>query len=567
VKPIQTLFDAIMNDKRDVFVPMLSKLGINMSKEALEEKGKPLLKLVMQEWLPAGDALLQMIVNHLPSPVEAQRYRVENLYSGPMDDECAVAIRRCDPKGPLMMYVSKMVPTSEKGRFYAFGRVFSGTIGTGQQVRIQGPDYIPGKKIDLYVKKIQRTILMMGRYVEQLPDIPCGNICGLVGVDQYLLKSGTITTHEDAHNIVTMRYSVSPVVRVSVEPANASDLPKLMEGLKRLAKSDPLVQCFTAPTGEHIIAGAGELHLEICLKDLRDDFMKGASIKIGKPIVSFCETVKDKTEMVCLSKSPNKHNRVSMTAEPLGEEFCKAVDEGEINPEEETKIKARKLADNYGWDVTEARKIWAFGLPPDGKANVIVDATKGIAYLQEIKDSVVGAFIQASGAGVLCEEAMRGIRFNIVDVTLHADAIHRGAGQIMPTTKRAMYACQIKSKPGLMEPMYLCDITVPESAMSGVYTTLNARRGIIESKEDRAGTPLTQIRAFLPVLESFGFAQLLRQNTSGQAFPQMIFSHWQMVNGEAYEAGSQCNQIILTVRERKGLKASLPDFNDYFDKL
>jgi len=567
VKPIQTLVDAIMADKKNVYLPMLQKLGVEIPKEHREEKGKPLMKIVLQEWLPAGDALLQMIVNHLPSPVEAQRYRVENLYSGPMDDECAVAIRRCDRDGPLMMYVSKMVPTSEKGRFYAFGRVFSGVISTGQTVRIMGPDYIPGKKVDLYVKKIQRVVLMMGRYTEQMVDAPCGNILGLVGVDQYLLKSGTITTSEDAHNIITMKYSVSPVVRVAVEPTNASDLPKLMEGLKRLAKSDPLVQCFTAPTGEHIIAGAGELHLEICLKDLRDDFMKGAAIKIGKPVVSFCETVKDQSEMVCLSKSPNKHNRLNMTAEPLGEDFCKAVDDNEINPEEEMKIRARKLADNFGWNVTDARKIWAFGLGPDGKANVIVDSTKGIAYMTEIKDSVVGAFTQATASGVLCEEAMRGIRFNLLDVTLHADAIHRGAGQIMPPTKRVMYACQIKSKPGLMEPMYIADITVPESAMSGVYTTLNARRGIIESKEDRAGTPLTQIKAYLPVLESFGFTQLLRQNTSGQAFPQMIFSHWAMVNGDAYDASSQCQQIIMSVRERKGLKKEMPAFEDYYDKL
>lgn len=134
-----------MNDKKDIYKAMLTKLNIVLPKGTEEEKGKPLLKMIMQEWLPAGDALLQMIVNHLPSPVEAQRYRVENLYSGPMDDECAVGIRRCDPKAPLMMYVSKMVPTSEKGRFYAFGRIFSGTIGTGQTCRIQGPDYIPGK--------------------------------------------------------------------------------------------------------------------------------------------------------------------------------------------------------------------------------------------------------------------------------------------------------------------------------------------------------------------------------------------------------------------------------------
>merc|ERR1719201_2334662 len=156
-----------------------------------------------------------MIVTRLPSPQKAQKYRVNNLYEGPMDDEAAQAIRKCEKEGPLMMYVSKMVPTSDKGRFYAFGRVFSGTIATGQKVRIQGPHYKPGSKDDLNIKSIQRTILMMGRFTEQIPDVPCGNTVALVGVDQYILKSGTITTFEDAHNITAMKYSVSPVVKVA----------------------------------------------------------------------------------------------------------------------------------------------------------------------------------------------------------------------------------------------------------------------------------------------------------------------------------------------------------------
>merc|ERR1712137_1172276 len=272
-------------------------------------------------WLPAAETLLQMIVNHLPSPKIAQAYRAENLYAGPIDGAAGVAIANCDANGPLMMYISKMVPTSEKGRFYAFGRVFSGVCTTGATVRIQGPDFVHGKKTDLYVKKIQRTILMMGRYVEQMPDCPCGNIIGLVGIDAYLLKAGTITTFEEAHNFVTMKYSVSPVVRVAVDVKNASDLPKLMEGLTRLAKSDPLVLCFTAPTGEHIVAGCGELHLEICLKDLSEDFMKGAPLVISEPVVTFCETVEATTDIDVISKSPNKHNRIYLRAEPLGDKF------------------------------------------------------------------------------------------------------------------------------------------------------------------------------------------------------------------------------------------------------
>jgi len=360
---------------------------------------------------------------------------------------------------------------------------------------------------------------------------------------------------------------VSPVVRVAVECCNAADLPKLMEGLKRLAKSDPLVQCYTAQTGEHIVAGAGELHLEICLKDLRDDFMKGAPVKVGQPVVSFCEAITKVTELQVIAKSPNKHNRIYMQAEPLGDQFCAGMDSGEIKENDEVKVRARLLADQYGWDVTDARKIWSFGCPPDGRSNVLVDTTKAVQYLSEIKDSMVGAFIQATAAGIICEEAMRGIRFNLQDITMHADSIHRGAGQIMPPTKRAMSACQIKSGPTLLEPLYVADITVPQHAVAGVYTTLNARRGIVEGKTDRPGTPLCQIRAFLPVMESFGFTSLLRQNTGGQAFPQMIFSHWQLLSGDVYEEKSQVHTVAVAVRERKGLKDALPKFADYYDKL
>merc|ERR1712139_256420 len=189
-----------------------------------------------------------------------------------MDDDAANSIRACNADGGLMMYVSKMVPTSDKGRFYAFGRVFAGTIATGQKIRIQGPHYKPGSKEDLAIKNIQRTVLMMGRSTEQIQDVPCGNTVALVGVDQYILKTGTITTIDTAHNIVAMKYSVSPVVRVSVKPKDGKDLPKLVEGLKKLSKSDPLVVCSTEESGEHIIAGCGELHVEICLKDLRDEY-------------------------------------------------------------------------------------------------------------------------------------------------------------------------------------------------------------------------------------------------------------------------------------------------------
>jgi len=563
--PIFKVFDAIMGYKKEEIEKLLTKLGVVLKGEEKEDDGKKLLKTVMRKWLPAGEALLQMITIHLPSPLTAQRYRCEMLYEGPMDDEAAVGIKACDPNAPLMMYVSKMVPTSDKGRFYAFGRVFSGKVASGMKSRIMGPNFVPGKKEDLYEKTIQRTILMMGRYVEAIEDVPAGNICGLVGVDQFLVKTGTITTFKDAHNMRVMKFSVSPVVRVAVEAKNPGDLPKLVEGLKRLSKSDPMVQCIIEESGEHIIAGAGELHLEICLKDLEEDHAC-IPIKKSDPVVSYRETVAEESSEVCLSKSPNKHNRLFMKARPMPDGLAEDIDKGEVTPRGEFKTRARYLQEKYDYDVTEARKIWCFG--PDGSGpNIVMDVTKGVQYLNEIKDSVVAGFQWASKEGVLAEENMRGVRFDIHDVTLHTDAIHRGGGQIIPTARRCFYACVLTAVPRLMEPVYLCEIQCPESAVGGIYGVLNRRRGHVIEECQIAGTPMFVVKAYLPVNESFGFTADLRSNTGGQAFPQCVFDHWQMYPGDATKPENKVYQIIMDIRKRKGLKEGLPELANYMDKL
>eukprot|EP01083_Nonionella_stella_P118836 354883_1 len=405
--PICKMFDAVMNDKKQKIAKMLKAVGVELKKEDLELVGKPLLKRIMQKWLPASDAVLEMIIVHLPSPVTAQKYRVGTLYDGPLDDEAATAIRNCDtsPNAPLMMYISKMVPAADRGRFFAFGRVYSGKIRTGGKVRIMGPNYVPGSKTDLWIKNVQRTMIMMGRTQEQVQDIPAGNTAGLVGIDQYLLKSGTLTTCATAYPIKTMKFSVSPVVRVAVSAKNSKDLPKLVEGMKRLSKSDPMVLCYMEDSGEHIIAGCGELHLEICLKDLQEDFM-GCDVDIGNPIVSYRESVSAKSNQICLSKSANKHNRLYVLAEPLGDEFCADVESKKIDPRGDAKIRGRYIADTYEWDVSEARKIWAFGPDTDGP-NVMMDQTKGVDYLLEIKESVNNGFMWAAKTGPMCDEQMR----------------------------------------------------------------------------------------------------------------------------------------------------------------
>jgi elongation factor 2 len=564
--PIVKLANAVMKNQKERVWKMLTALNIVVKESEKEKEGKELLKLIFQRWLNAADALLEMIVMSLPSPRTAQRYRVENLYEGPMDDECANAIRNCDQDGPLMVFISKMIPTNDKGRFYAFGRVFSGIVKSGEKVRIMGPAYKPGSKFDLSIKSVQRCVLMMGGKVEQVPDVPCGNTVGLVGIDQYLLKQGTLSTSEVAHNIKVMKYSVSPVVRVAVECKNAADLPKLVEGLKRLSKSDPLVQCTNTSTGEHIIAGCGELHIEICLKDLEEEYAKVPIVK-SDPVVSYKETVTvDEFSEICLAKSPNKHNRIFIRSEVLGISLSQDIEDEKLGPKTDVKIRNRKLADDYDWDINDAKKIWFFG-PDNMGPNMLVDTTKAAQYLSEIKDSMGSAFQWVTKEAPLTDENMRGVRLNIMDVTLHADTIHRGAGQIVPAARKAMFAAHLSGKPRLQEPVFLVEIQTPEEAVGGIHTVLNQRRGEYIDEEQVMGTPLKLIKAYLPVAESFGFTQHLRTETSGRAFPQCVFDHWEVITSDPYKEDTTSFNIVKEIRKRKGLKEVLPVPEDYTDRM
>jgi elongation factor 2 len=564
LEPISQVFKCTMNNETEKTQKLLKSLGITLKAEESARTGKDLLKTIMRKWLPASDALLEMMVLHLPSPVQAQRYRVDNLYTGPLDDEAAIAIRDCDPNGPLMLFVSKMVPNEDNSRFYAFGRIFSGTARTGQKVRILGPNYVPGKKEDLFIKSIQRTVLMMGRYNEPVEDCPCGNTIGLVGIDEYLLKTGTLTTSEVACNIRDLKFSVSPVVRVAVSPKNASELPKLIEGLKRLSKSDPLVQCTSEESGDHIVAGAGELHMEICLKDLQD--FCGIELVISQPVVPFRETVTDISREPVMTKSANKHNRLYMTAQPLHTDLVQEIEKGTVSARDDVKTRARYLADTYEWDVSEARKIWCFG-PDTTGANVLVDSTHSVQYLAEVRDSVVAAFQWATKEGPMCEENVRAVRFDIHDVTLHRDSMHRGGGQIIPAARRCLYGSMFSASPALLEPVYNVEVQCPDTAIGGVYSCLSRRRGQVYSEEQRPGNPLYHIKAYLPVQESFGFTEDLRSQTGGKAFPQSAFSHWQVMPGNPLECGNKAYDAVVTTRKRKGLKDLIPTTDMFIDKI
>lgn len=538
------------------------KLGFNIEEKEELPRSKDLYKDVFKKLFHLSSTLKKLIVHKLPSPVEAQHYRADVLYSGPHDhnDDVYRAIKTCDPEGPLTFYVTLMVPTGEGGRFYAFGRVFSGTMRQGQKVTILDTNYEYGGKKDIYTNKsIQRVIQFVGAKVEALDNgAVAGSIAAAQGIDNVMSKSGTITNLEYCHPIKTIKFTVSPVVQVSVRPKNMSELAKLSDGMKRLSKSDPVVKTEITEAGEFVVGCTGDLHMELILDDLRR--FSGIDIIVGEPIVPLRESITEATGVQCLKKSANKHNRLYMTAEPLPEELVKDLESGEYSTKDMQKL-TRLLVDKYGWSKSEVLKIWSMA-PYSNPSNILVDCTVGLQYMHEIKDGVSSGFEAGILQGIVCGEQIRGVRFNIVDVTLHADAIHRGAGQTLPMTRDCVFACMLANNPTIYEPVFEVTVTCTREKVGQVYSCISYKRGVVVNEESSDGTPLVTITGHLPVTESFGFDAYIKEQTSGQAFPSLIFSHWNKLDGKLRD------DIILKTRMRKDpAKPNVPNLNDYLDKL
>lgn len=577
IEPIYTVLNACQIHPSNLpdgknLESIIEKLEINLKKnDYYELRGKDLIRKVMNAWLPVAPAIIELAVDHLPSPKVAQAYRAELLYKGPHteDDIYFKSLKNCDPNGPLIIYISKMVPTKDNSHFYAFGRVFSGTVKSSK-IKVLMNEHDPSNhethKHKTYLNdSIQRVVLMMATRIERLESVPAGNIMALDGVDKTMIKSGTIVDDNsiNCYPLKNMAFSVSPIVRYALTPKNMGELPKFTETLRKFVKSDPCLQYVFTEEGQHLLCGAGELHLEVAIEQLRTDFLKNIEFSVSDPIVPYCETVITESTQMCLAKSPNKHNRLFCKAQPLEKELVIDMIDGTLP--KDVKERAKFLVENYNFDDNDARKIWSIS-PEIEPCNMLVDCTKGLQYLNEIKDSVNAAFSGGCYRGPLCEEPLRGVRLDIHDVTLHADAIHRGGGQIIPATRNVLYASILSASPRIQEPIFKAEIQVPREKVSSIYNLLSKRRGTVNNVIDSSSN-MVIAECDLPVADSFGFVEDLRGATSGTAFASLAFSHWQLVPGDPYDPNSQAYKVVMEVRKRKGLKDSLPNFNDYNDKL
>jgi elongation factor 2 len=624
LNPIKAVADTCASGNIAKLEKMMTSLGVTLQKEDKELEGNALFHRVMSTWLPAGPCITEALEKHALAPNKAQEKRAPVISAGPASDPSCGHVKACNPKNPLLFQIVKMVPQpATPGRFYCIGRVFSGTMSADkcflledgylpphaaaeaepepvvQAAEGEEAEKAPGspsgspemkpeeppksfkgeKKATGTERRAQGILICAGRAFNSTSNVPAGNICAISGVDQYIKKRATLAGSLDQFPCRRVNFTVSPVVRISVEPKVTKELPKMVQGMQRLDKSCPLVEVTTEDSGKHNVAGVGVEHMRVLQRDLEKEFLDGIALTWGAPSVQYRETVTDESNQICLSKSPNKHNRLFVKAQPLDEEVNRAIEANRIYPTQDLKTRTKLLEKEFNWDKTDALKIWGFGPAPEeagapAGANLLVDQTKGCQYLNEIKESMNSGLLWAAKEGPLCEENMRGVRFNLLDVKLHADSIHRGMGQIQPTTRRVLYASTMTGTPRLVEPVFMADIEGPATAAPGCLQAISACRGELVQTET-VGSRVS-VQAYVPIAETIGttpFATVLSQKTNGSAFVSYKFDHWENMGSDPMavdktgKATTKASEIALAIRERKGLKVAPPVLFDYLDKL
>lgn len=572
LEPIYKLFSHTISENPKQLKETLEGLGIYLKPTQLRSSAKDLLKLACEQFFGPATGLVDMLVSHIPSPVEGTKQKLEKYYTGPTDTKTAEAMLKCDQDGPLIIHVTKLFSTQDAGSFNAFGRVLSGTAKPGQQVRVLGEGYTIEDEEDMVNATISDTWLAESRYNIPVSGVPAGNLVLLGGVDNSIVKTATIVApelpaNEDAYIFSPVTHFFESVFKVAVEPVNPSELPKMLDGLRKINKSYPLVTTKVEESGEHIILGTGELYMDCVLHDLRKIYAN-MDIKVSDPVTRFCETVVETSAIQCYALTPNKKNKLTMVAEPLDDGIAQDIETGKVKIRDPIKTVGKFFEQNYGYDLLASRNIWAFG-PDDMGPNILQNDTLPSDVdqktLRSVRDTIRQGFSWATREGPLCEEPIRNTKFKITDVQLAEQAIFRGGGQIIPTARRACYSSFLMASPRLMEPIYSCSMIGPSTAVSSFYTVLARRRGHVLQDGPIAGTPLYSVKGLIPVIDSFGFETDLRMHSQGQATVSLVFDRWSIVPGDPLDkslklrplepasAQATARDFVLKTRRRKGL--------------
>ncbi|MEM3134443.1 MAG: elongation factor EF-2 [Candidatus Bathyarchaeia archaeon] len=504
--------------------------------EEVAKKVDALAKIV-----PLYEPILDMFCEHLPSPLEAQPYRQTQIWPGDSKSTIGLSMARVDSSGPLLMCVTAVEVDPHSG-IIAIGRVFSGSLEKGRVIQL-----VTGRQ----KATIQQVYMYMATDKVIVEKIPAGNIAAISGLPPLQVGETIADDGVDTPPFESLKYVSEPVVTVAIEPADVRDLPLFDKVIHKITLEDPNLRfTINRETGEYLLSGMGELHLEIAAYRMQE---AGLKVKMSKPIVIYRETIsRDYKGPPIMGKSPNKHNRLWVTIERLPEEVIEAIRTGKISEMQKRDERQKILMHEFGWSADDARNVIAI----EG-TNVLVNRIKGRQFVEEVIEHIKAGFRDAVSACVLTKEPAYGLKVNLEDILIHEDPVHRGPAQIMPMTWRPIWGCFLLCEPKLLEPILSFECKVPSDFVSQVIAIVQKRRGKLldmVSEED-----MMIVKAEIPVAESFGLAEELRSSTQGRAFWATQFSRWAPV------PDSMQIDVIRQIRERKGLSPTPPRAEEFYD--
>ncbi len=492
--------------------------------------------------VPLYEPILDMFCEHLPNPLEAQPYRQTQIWPGDPDSLVGKGMAKVDPNGPLLMCVTSIEVDPHSG-VVAIGRIFSGTVERGKVVQL-----VTSRRKGT----IQQVYMSMAADRVIVERIPAGNIAALSGLPSIRVGETIANEGVETPPFESLRYVSDPVVTVAIEPADIRDLPLFDKVVRKLTLEDPNLHfTINRETGEYLLSGMGELHLEVTAYRMQE---AGLKVKMSKPIVMYRETIsRSYRGPPVMGKSPNKHNRLWVTIERLSDEVIEAIRTGKISEMQKREERQKILMKEFGWPADDARNLIAI----EG-TNVLVNRIKGRQFVEEVIDHIKSGFRDAVNSCALAKEPAYGLKINLEDVLIHEDPVHRGPAQIMPMTWRPIWGCFLLCEPKLLEPILSFECKVPSDFVSQVISIVQRRRGKLldmSSEEE-----IMVVKAEMPVAESFGLADELRSSTQGRAFWATQFSRWAPV------PESMQMEIIKQVRKRKGLSPTPPKASDFYDE-
>lgn len=411
LEPIYKLYSHTISESPEDLRATLATLGIQLKPSQYKTDAKVLLQNVCEQFFGGAEGFVDMVIEHIPSPVEGAKKKLERYYTGPTDTKTASSIETCDQDGPLIVHVTKLFNTPDAAGFFSFGRVMSGVAKAGQQVRVLGEGYTVDDEEDMTISTISDTWIAESRYNIPTSGVPAGNWVLLSGIDNSIVKTATLVPprlpdDEDAYIFKPIKHFTESVFKVAVEPINPSELPKMLDGLRKVNKSYPLITTKVEESGEHVVLGTGELYMDCVLHDLRRLYSE-MELKVSDPVTRFCETVVETSAIMCYALTPNKKNKITMVAEPLDDGIAQDIESGKVNIKDPIRKVGQFFEENYGWDKLASRSIWAFG-PDEMGPNILQDDTLPSQVdkklVNTVRDTIRQGFSWGTREGPLCEE-------------------------------------------------------------------------------------------------------------------------------------------------------------------